>query len=84
MAYVQDTSIVVRWERKGGAEWYEVSVEPQTSGITGIGDIEKKEYTKIENLVPGTLYTITVVAKNHKVFDTASLKATVQQFTSES
>jgi len=82
MAYVQDTSLVVRWDPVVGAQWYEVYVQPNKKAIAGTGVIEK-EYTRIENLTPGTMYTITVVAKNSKKFDTVSLPVTVQQFTSK-
>ncbi|XP_078495959.1 uncharacterized protein LOC100175984 [Ciona intestinalis] len=79
-AHVQDKSLVIRWERMGGAEWYNVSIDSNATGLIIMGNTAK-EYMKLENLIPGTLYHITVVAKNHKVFDTASLPAMVEQFT---
>ncbi|XP_077976195.1 collagen alpha-1(XII) chain-like [Styela clava] len=78
--YIEDTSLVIRWDKVGPANWYAVSIQPNTPGAKGIGDV-KPEFTRITNLKPGIMYTITVVAMNTREFPTASEPNSIQQAT---
>ena len=80
--FVQDTSVVLRWEPINGAEWYVVHVDPPSDNIVQVVDENMPETRKITNLTPGTHYRFTVQAKNSPFKDTVSLPTTVEQFTS--
>lgn len=79
-AFIQDTSLVVRWDKDPKTNWYEVAIDPPTRGAKGIGD-QQNCYTQITGLTPGTLYSITVKSWNYREFDTSSTPVTIQQAT---
>lgn len=82
--YIQDTSLVIRWAKVDGAFWYEVDVYPPIEINEDSSDeATKREWLRVTNLKPGVEYTLSVAAKNHKTYDTASVPTSVKQFTSK-
>ena len=81
--YTQDTSLVVRWRNVAGAGWYRVFLEPNVTGVTGIGEngVVNEVYAHIKNLRPGTMYKISVTAMNAWEFPTESERVSIMQAT---
>ena len=80
--FVEDTSVVLRWEQIPDA-WYNITSVPPIGPNDQIWDPNSFLTCQIINLSPGTNYTFTVRAKNDQSKDTASLPAIVTQFTSK-